>query len=128
MQQVSDVIFTIEGAVATITLNRTARHNALTTGMLDDIERCVAIVEHNDEVRAEVHFEQSTILLQRRRHRRMGRHRPANDGRAIHSGWEPRLSQDRRKLDKPTIAVLAGSASGRRTRTRIGLRLPLCER
>jgi enoyl-CoA hydratase/carnithine racemase len=112
MQQDSDIIFTIEGAVATITLNRTARHNALTTRMLDDIERSVAMVERNDEVRVLKFTSNSPRFFCSGADinewcdidpQKMGTRFIRNGNRVFR-----RIAE----LDKPTIAVLSGSALG----------------
>ena len=47
----TDILYQAKGSIATITLNRVSRHNALTLQMLDDIDRAVADVERNDEIR-----------------------------------------------------------------------------
>lgn len=112
MRQDSDVIFTIEGAVATVTLNQTARHNALTTGMLDDIERCVAIVERNDEVRVLKFTSNSQrFFCSGADIDEWGDIDPQTMGtRFIRDG--NRVFRRIAELDKPTVAVLAGSALG----------------
>ncbi|WP_261530844.1 enoyl-CoA hydratase/isomerase family protein [Burkholderia multivorans] len=112
MQQDSDVHFTIEGAVATITLNRTARHNALTTGMLDDIERFVATVERNDEVRVLKFTSNSQrFFCSGADINEWGDIDPQKMGtRFIRDG--NRVFRRIAELDKPTIAVLSGSALG----------------
>ena len=112
MCEESDVIFTIEGAVATITLNRTARHNALTTGMLDDIERHVAAVERNDEVRVLKFTSNSQRFFSSGADiNEWGDIEPQKMGtRFIRDG--NRVFRRIAELDKPTIAVLSGSALG----------------
>ncbi|WP_345817471.1 enoyl-CoA hydratase/isomerase family protein (plasmid) [Paraburkholderia sp. PREW-6R] len=112
MQHNSDVLFSVDGAMATITLNRPARHNALTTGMLDDIERYVASVERNPEVRALKFVSTSPRFFCSGADinewgdidaQQMGT-RFIRDGNRVFR----RIAE----LDKPTIAVLAGSALG----------------
>ncbi|PMS38035.1 enoyl-CoA hydratase/carnithine racemase [Trinickia symbiotica] len=112
MQQESDVIFAIEGAVATITLNRTARHNALTTRMLDDIDRYVATVERNDEVRVLKFTSNSQrFFCSGADINEWGDIDPQRMGtRFIRDG--NRVFRRIAELDKPTIAVLSGSALG----------------
>ncbi|MBU9135698.1 enoyl-CoA hydratase/isomerase family protein [Burkholderia multivorans] len=112
MQQDSDVRFTLEGAVATITLDRIARHNALTTGMLDDIERFVATVERNDEVRVLKFTSNSPrFFCSGADINEWGDVEPQKMGtRFIRDG--NRVFRRIAELDKPTIAVLSGSALG----------------
>ena len=45
MSSEADIFYEAKGSIATITLNRVNRHNALTLQMLNDIERAVADVE-----------------------------------------------------------------------------------
>lgn len=108
----SDIIFHIEGRVATITLNRVSRHNALTAGMLRDIECAVAQVEVDKSVR---------VLLLRSNSPRFfcsgadikewGDIGPEEMGsRWVRTG--NRVFRRIAELDIPTIAVIAGSALG----------------
>jgi 2-(1,2-epoxy-1,2-dihydrophenyl)acetyl-CoA isomerase len=48
------LLFAVEGGVATLTLNRPAARNALTTGLLLDMERMLLEIEADDAVRAVV--------------------------------------------------------------------------
>lgn len=112
MQSNSDVLFNISGCVATITLNRVSRHNALTTQMLEQIEQSIASVERNDEVRV--------LKLETASQRFFCSGADINEwgdieaqkmgSQFIREG--NRVFRRLAELDKPTIAVLSASALG----------------
>lgn len=107
-----DIIFTIEGRVADITLNRVARHNALTLDMLRDIEAAIAQVEADPDVRvltirsASTRFFSSGADISE-----WGDIAPEPMGsRFVRAG--NRVFRRIAELDVPTIAVIAGGALG----------------
>lgn len=107
-----DVLFDLRGPVATITLNRSAKHNALTLAMLAEIGRLLDIVEADPAVR---------VLVLRGAGQRFfcsgadiaewGPLDPqAMAGRFIRTG--NRICRRLAELDIPSIAVLRGNALG----------------
>ncbi|MFM0059428.1 enoyl-CoA hydratase/isomerase family protein [Paraburkholderia phytofirmans] len=112
MQSNSDVLFNISGCVATITLNRVSRHNALTIHMLEQIEHAIASVEHNDEVRVlKLDTSSQRFFCSGADINEWGDLEAGKMGsRFIREG--NRVFRRLAELDKPTIAVLSASALG----------------
>lgn len=107
-----DIIFTIEGGVATITLNRVARHNALTGEMLRSIENAAAEVEAHRAARVLVLRSNSPRFFSSGADiKEWGEIDPERMG----SDWirlGNRVFRRIAELDIPSIAVLSGSALG----------------
>lgn len=107
-----DVTLRVEDEVATLSLNRVSRHNALTTDMLRAIDRALDEIEHSPSVR---------VLLVRSTSPRFfcsgadinewGDLEPEHMGsRWIRTG--NRVFRRLAELDIPTVAVLSASALG----------------
>ncbi|WP_250510746.1 enoyl-CoA hydratase/isomerase family protein [Caballeronia sp. GACF4] len=112
MQSESGIRFAVEGGIAVITLERVARHNALTLHMLDDIARAVKEVERNDDVRV-LRFETASprFFSSGADINEWGDIDPQKMGtRFIREG--NRVFRGIAELDIPTIAVLSASALG----------------
>jgi enoyl-CoA hydratase len=111
----SHVLLSVEDAVATITLNRPDKLNAISMAMLDQIERAVAELEHNRAVRvvlitgagerafsvgADIKEWESVI---------------ADDPLAMWRVWDRpghRVFDRLARLQQPTIAIVNGYAFG----------------
>ncbi|BEU28080.1 enoyl-CoA hydratase/isomerase family protein [Paraburkholderia sp. 22B1P] len=108
----NDILYEAEGSIATITLNRVSRHNALTLQMLDDIDRAVADVERNDEIRVlKIETASPRFFCSGADINEWGDIDPQKMGtRFIREG--NRVFRRIAELDKPTIAVLSASALG----------------
>ena len=108
----SDVLFDIAGHVATITLNRVSRHNALTMAMLAAIDSAIANVEDVAGVRVlVVRSASSRFFSSGADINEWGDIDPEGMGsRFIRTG--NRVFRRLAELDIPTIAVLSGSALG----------------
>jgi enoyl-CoA hydratase/carnithine racemase len=108
----SDVLFDIAGHVATITLDRVSRHNALTMAMLVAIDSALANVEGAAGVRVlVVRSASSRFFSSGADINEWGDIDPEGMGsRFIRAG--NRVFRRLAELDIPTIAVLAGSALG----------------
>jgi enoyl-CoA hydratase/carnithine racemase len=108
----SDVLFHISGRVATITLERVARHNALTMAMLAAIEEALAEIERTASVRVLIFRSASPRFFSSGADiNEWGDIDPEGMGsRFIRSG--NRVFRRIAELDIPTIAVLSGSALG----------------
>ncbi|SAK97248.1 short chain enoyl-CoA hydratase [Caballeronia hypogeia] len=107
-----DVLYQVDGPLATITLNRTGRHNALTLSMLDAIARALGRIEEDDEVRvlvfrsAGARFFSSGADIDE-----WSALDPVKMGtRFIRAG--NRVFRALEELDIPTVAVLKGHALG----------------
>lgn len=107
-----DIIFTIESGVATMTLNRVARHNALTVEMLRAIESAALEVEARPDARVLVLRSNSPRFFSSGADikewgdidaERMGSHWIRLGNRVFR-----RIAE----LDIPSVAVLSGSALG----------------
>lgn len=107
-----DVLFRIDGSIATVTLNRVARHNALTLSMLDDIARAITRVEENDDVRVLVFRSASARFFSSGADiNEWSTLDPVKMGtRFIRAG--NRVFRAIAELDIPTVAVLNGHALG----------------
>jgi enoyl-CoA hydratase len=107
-----DVVFTIDNAIATITLNRAARLNALTLEMLDAIDQALSQIERDPKIRM--------LLLDSSSPRffcagadvnEWGEIDPEKMGsQFIRAG--NRVFRRLAELDIPTVCVLSGSALG----------------
>jgi enoyl-CoA hydratase len=107
-----DVLFEIKDRIATVTLNRVSRHNALTMEMLADIDGALAHIENTKEVRvllfrsASARFFSSGADINE-----WGDIDPEGMGsHFIRSG--NRVFRRIAELDVPTIAVLSATALG----------------
>ena len=112
MSSEADIFYEAKGSIATITLNRVNRHNALTLQMLNDIERAVADVERNDEIRVvKIETTSPRFFCSGADINEWGDIDPQKMGtRFIREG--NRVFRRIAELDKPTIAVLSASALG----------------
>lgn len=112
MSSEADIFYEAKGSIATITLNRVKRHNALTLQMLDDIDHAVAEVERNDEVRVlKIETASPRFFCSGADINEWGDLDPQKMGtRFIREG--NRVFRRIAELDKPIIAVLSGSAFG----------------
>jgi enoyl-CoA hydratase/carnithine racemase len=108
----SDVLFEIKGRIATVTLNRVSRHNALTMDMLADIDHFLAQIENTTEVRVLLLRSASTRFFSSGADiNEWGDIDPEGMGsRFIRSG--NRVFRRIAELDVPTIAVLSATALG----------------
>ena len=69
----SHILFEIQDTIATITLNRPEKLNAISLAMLDQIEAAVAQLENNRDVRVGDRHRRGRPRVQRRRgHQRVG--------------------------------------------------------
>jgi enoyl-CoA hydratase len=108
----SNVLFHIDHRVATITLDRGARHNALTMEMLADVDLALAQIENARDVRvAVVRSTSSRFFCSGADIGEWGDIDPEGMGsRFIRAG--NRVFRRIAELDIPTISVLSGSALG----------------
>ncbi|MGY6127038.1 enoyl-CoA hydratase/isomerase family protein (plasmid) [Paraburkholderia strydomiana] len=108
----TDILYKARGSIATITLNRVSRHNALTLQMLDDIDRAVVDVERNDEIRVlKIETASPRFFCSGADINEWGDTDPQRMGtRFIREG--NRVFRRIAELDKPTVAVLSASALG----------------
>lgn len=113
MQEQNDILFDVgDDRIATITLNRPAKHNALTLDMFGAIDRVLALVEANEAIRLLVLRSASTRFFSAGADiREWGDIDPERMGtRFIRAG--NRVFRRIAELDIPTVAVLNGSALG----------------
>jgi len=108
----SNILFHIDGRVATITLDRVARHNALTMAMLADVDSALAQIENARDVRVVVFRSTSSrYFCSGADIDEWGDIDPEGMGsRFIRAG--NRVFRRIAELDIPTISVLSGSALG----------------
>ncbi|MDE1012206.1 MAG: enoyl-CoA hydratase/isomerase family protein [Paraburkholderia fungorum] len=108
----SSIRFHIDGRVATITLERVARHNALSLAMLAEIDLALAQIENTRDVRVVVIRSASTrFFCSGADIGEWGDIDPEGMGsRFVRAG--NRVFRRIAELDVPTIAVLSGSALG----------------
>jgi enoyl-CoA hydratase len=108
----SNILFHIDGRVATITLDRAARHNALTMAMLADVDFALGQIEIARDVRVVVFRSTgSRFFCSGADIGEWGDIDPEEMGsRFIRAG--NRVFRRIVELDVPTISVLSGSALG----------------
>ena len=110
MAEYTDVLYATDGPVATITLNRPDRRNALTRGMLDAVARLALRAEEDDDVRV-------VVLTGSGEHFCIGMDRssrePSNPRtRYPEAAWRNWTVGHLFQLAKPTIAALDGTVAG----------------
>lgn len=107
-----DVTFRVEEGIATLSLNRVSRHNALTTEMLRTIDRALEEIEHNPAVRVlTVRSTSPRFFCSGADINEWGDIDPERMGsRWIRTG--NRVFRRLAELDIPTLAVLSASAFG----------------
>lgn len=108
----SNILFRIDGRIATITLDRVAQHNALTMAMLADVDLALARIENARDVRVVVFRSASSrFFCSGSDIGEWGDIDPEGMGsRFIRAG--NRVFRRIAELDIPTISVLSGSALG----------------
>ncbi|RAU47924.1 MULTISPECIES: enoyl-CoA hydratase/isomerase family protein [unclassified Pseudomonas] len=107
-----DVTFRVEDGIATISLNRVSRHNALTTEMLRTIDRALEEIEHSPAVRVlTIRSTSPRFFCSGADINEWGDIDPERMG----SQWIRTGNRVFRRLDEldiPTVAVLSASALG----------------
>jgi len=108
----SNILFHIDDRVATITLDRVARHNALTMAMLADVDLALARIENASDVRVVVFRSTSSrFFCSGADIDEWGNIDPEGMGsRFIRAG--NRVFRRIAELDIPTVSVLSGNALG----------------
>ena len=103
-----DIAFTIDGQIATITLNRPQKLNAVTPDMADAIRGCAARCNDDDDVRA--------VIVTGAGAKSFCAGSDIRELDAYDTPWQFRYSPDYcdaiRRLRKPTIAAINGYAFG----------------
>ena len=110
MADYTDVLYATDGPVATLTLNRPDRRNALTRGMLDAVARLALRAEEDDDVRVVVLTgtgEDFCMGLDR-----ASREPPNPRMRFPEAAWRNWTVGHLFQMAKPSIAILDGLVAG----------------